>query len=450
MALVSRRPAPGPPRPFSFPSFERTQLANGLTVIACDIPGRHLCAAQLLLEAGAENEPATKAGVAALTARALTEGTQERDADSFADAVERLGADISAGAGFDIFRTAATVPVAHLHDTFALMSEAVRVPAFPPTEIERLLEERLNRIKQQRAHSGGRALLAFPQLVFEPSSAYARPTEGLQETVESLTRDDVEFYYQTFATPGSATLIVAGDLDGFDTVRVAEELLGDWKIDEPARTVPAVDSRLEERAVSFVDRPGSVQSDIIVGHPSLPRGADDRHLVDLVTEVLFGMFNSRLNMLLREEKGYTYGVRGSLETRRHAGLLFAWAPVQSPTTSESVHDIVEGFAQMNAEGMTQEELDGARDYVVGVFPLRNEAADQIASLIGQLVIYGLPDDHYDREREALQHVTVADVAEAAKRHLHPDRLGVVVVGDASEHADALRAADLGEVTVVPD
>jgi len=450
MALVDRRPTPGPPRPFSFPSFERTRLANGLTVIACNLPGRHLCAAQLLVEAGAENEPGSKGGVAALTARALTEGTHERDADSFADAVERLGADISAGVGFDIFRVAATVPVAHLHDALALMSEAVRVPSFPAAEVERLREERLNRMKQQRAHSGGRALLAFPQLVFDASSAYARPTEGLEDTVEALTRDDLEFYYQTFATPGSATLIVAGDLDGFDAVRVAEELLGDWKVDEPARTAPAVAGRLDARAVSFVDRPGSVQSDIIVGHPSVPRGVEDRHLVDLVTEVLFGMFNSRLNMLLREEKGYTYGVRGSLEARRHSGVLFAWAPVQSPTTVESARDIVDGFARMQADGMTQAELDAARDYMVGVFPLRNEGADQIASLIGQLVIYGLPDDHYDREREALQAVTVADVASGAQRHLHPGRLGIVVVGDASEHADAVRAADLGPVTVVSD
>ena len=449
-SLIPERPALGAPRPFRFPSFTRTRLANGMQVIACHLEGRPLGTAQVILEAGAENEAAAHGGVAGLAARALTEGTQRLDAAAFADEVERLGAEIATFASWDSLRARVNVPVARLRDAVALLAEAVRTPAFPGSEVDRLREERLNRIKQQYAHSGFRALLAFPQALYTADTPFARPADGDASTVEGLTRDDVASYYATFATPASATLVVAGDLSGFDAEAVGGELFGDWQTSEPERPKPPVADRLEETEITLVHRPGSVQSDIVIGHTSMTRSDPDHARVELISEVLAGLFNSRLNMLLREEKGYTYGVQGLFETRRSTGSFGVWSPVQTPYTAESVSDIVAGIRAMHAEGMTQDELDGARDYVTGVFPLRNETPEQISALIAQLVVYGLADDHYDAEREAMRALTREQIAEAARAHLRPDRLAVIVVGDADQVGDGLRETGVGTLRVIED
>jgi predicted Zn-dependent peptidase len=448
--LIGERPALGSPRPFAFPSLTRARLDNGMTVIACHLPGRALGTAQVILEAGAENERAEEGGVAGIAARALTEGTERLSGPDFADATERIGAEVGVSVSWDAMRARVNAPVARLRDGLALLAEAVRTPSFPAAEVDRLREERLNRIKQQYAHSGFRALMAFPESVYTTRTPFSRPSEGRAATVETLGRDEVERYYRAFATPGSATLVVAGDLSGVDAEGLAGELFGDWSTAEPERPKPTVEERLEATEVTLVHRPGSVQSDVVVGHRAVTRADPDHGRLELIGEVLGGLFNSRLNMLLREEKGYTYGVHGSLDAQRSSGLMFVWSPVQTPYTVESVGDIIEGYRTMHGSGMTQDELDSARDYINGVFPLRNETPEQIAALIAQLIVYGLPDDHYDAEREALQAVTLEQINEAARAHLRPERLAVIVVGDADQVGDGLKGAGFGPVTVVED
>ncbi|HEX9774427.1 MAG TPA: pitrilysin family protein [Actinomycetota bacterium] len=450
MTLVATRPVPGPPTAFSFPAFTRSTLSNGVTVVACHLPGKPLARAQLVLGAGAALEDPAKGGVAALAAGALTEGSERLGPAEFADAVERLGAEVDARAAWDALLVGATAPMAKMADALGLLAEVVRTPGFPPPEIDRLREERLNRIKQMRAHSGMRALLGFPKVTFAEGSPYARAREGEPETVAALTREDVAAFFGGHATPGAATLIVAGDLDGFDAEAVAGSLLGDWSAPEPDRApAPAVDAT-GGPAVTLIDRPGSVQSDIVYGHSSLTMSDADRPLLNLVEEVFAGLFNSRMNMIIREEKGYTYGVRGSLESNRNYGVLYQWTPVQAPNTGDSLAILAEGFATIQADGLTQEELETARDYLIGVFPLRNETAQQIASLLTNIVVFDLPDDHYDAENAMLAGVTLEEVNAVAKRSLRPADARAVIVGDASQVADQVRAAGLGEVAVVAD
>ncbi len=450
MTLIAERPSIGEPRPFRFPAFTRARIDNGLTVFGCHLPGRPLGAAMVVLDAGAEREDPAKGGVAALVARALSEGTGRRDAGAFAEAVEGIGAELQASANWDSLAASVTVPVRRLPEAMSLLAEAVTEPAFHDTEIERLREERQNRIRQMMANPRWRGFPALWEAVFGADGPYGRDAAGSLESVGSLTRDDVVAFHAARFAPSRATLVIAGDLGEVDAAVLASDAFGSWtatpgdvEVAEPvARTTPT--------AVTLIDRPGSVQSNLLIGQAGVARTSEDHLTLDLVMDVFGGMFNSRLNLLLREQKGYTYGVGGFADPMRRGGFAIVATAVQTPYTAESVADIVEGFGVMAERGVTATELGDARDYQLGVFPLRNETPQQIASLIGTLAVYGLPDDTYDVERDRLRGMTTDEVGAVAARALRPDRLAVCVVGDAEQVAEPLRAGGVGDVSIVSD
>jgi predicted Zn-dependent peptidase len=200
--------------------------------------------------------------------------------------------------------------------------------------------------------------------------------------------------------------------------------------------------------VRIVHRPGSVQSELRVGHPGLPRRIPDYHAVAVMSAILGGLFNSRLNMKLREEKGYTYGAGASFDLRRFAGPFTARAAVNTDATAPALADLVAELRRMRDELPTDAELRAARDYLVGVFPLRFETPGPVVSAVGGLVTYELPDDELDRYRPAVEAVTGEDVLAAARAHLDLEHLGVVVVGDADAVAADVEALGIGDVEVV--
>jgi zinc protease len=448
--LVSERPLPAPARPYRFPPFTRTFLDSGLEVIACHLPGRRLCSARLVLDAGAEREPAGKAGVATLAAWALTEGTERHDAGSFAQASERLGADISIDASWDFLQARLSVPVSRLEPALDLLAEAVRRPTFPNREVERLRAERLNEIRQDHAEPGRRANLMLLEAVYTAGSVYARPAAGTAHTVAGLDQEDLERFYHLYATPGAATLVLAGDLEGVEVERMVKSLFGDWSTSEPPRTAPEVEEALTGTSVSLVHRPGSVQSHIALGHMGAPRITPDFLPMSLIASVLGGMFTSRLNLKLREEKGYTYGARAGFDFRRQAGPFMASAAVQTRVTVDATADAIEEIRRLRSHGVTDEELKEARDYLVGVFPISFETPEAISHAIARLTVYGLPDDYYDSYRGAMEQVSIEEVDAAARRRLRPDRMAIVVVGDAEILERSLMEAGFGPVRVIVD
>lgn len=450
MTLAGTRPTPGPPRPYRFPRFERERLANGMQVVRCHVPGRPIGSALLVTEAGAAYEAAAEGGVGALAARTLTEGTELRDAAAFTDAAERIGADIGAGCDWDSFHVGLDVPVARMGDALELLAEAVRRPAFPEREVERLRDERLSRIKQEYANPASRGRLAFLEAVYIAESPYARPVEGTATTVAGLDRDRVFSFYRTYSTPSSATLVLACDLDRAQVDGAAERLFEDWRAPEPGRAQPLVAGAVERTSVTLVHRPGAVQSQLAVGHIGLERSTPDYAAVRIVEAVLGGLFNSRLEWKLREEKGYTYFAFAQFDLRRQAGPFICGAAPQTAVTVDAVADTLAEIRTLRDGGVTAEELETAREYIVGVAPLRYETPDRIADAIGQLAVYGLPDDYYDTQRERYEALTVEDVLRAAREHLHPDRTAVVVVGDAEALEGPMRAAGFGPVTVIED
>jgi zinc protease len=450
--VVAERPTPGHPRPYAFPAFERDRLPNGLTVITVPLPGRPLVSATLVLRNGAVDEPADVAGSTVLAARALSEGTENYDAIALVEASERLGASLHAETSWDSMSAGVEVPGERLDLAAELLAEMVGRPTFPDSEVDRLRDERLNDILQARADPRRRAEEAFVETIYTADSPYHRPSAGLEPTVAPLDAAALRAAWERGMDPATTTLVVGGDLTGLDVPAMAERLFGGWTTADGARPQPAIMARpaLDTRIVRLVHRPESVQTEIRIGHPGLPRRIPDYHAVSVMTTILGGLFNSRLNMNLREDKGYTYGAGAGFDLRRAAGPFAARAAVNTDVTVPALREMLRELERMREESVTDAELRAARDFLIGVFPLRFETPGPVVGSIAGLIVHGLPDDELARYREGIEAVSADDVRTAARAHLHLERAGIVLVGDAEKIAADVEAAGIGPVEVVRD
>lgn len=450
-AALGTRPVAGTPRPFRFPTFERGRLSGGLAVLTVHLPGRPLVSASLLLPAGAVDEPSAEGGATVLAARALTEGTLRHDAIALIEASERLGASLRAEAGWDTTVIGVDVPAERLAPALELLAEVVHEPAFPDREVERLRDQRLNAILQARAEPGRRADEAFVERVYSPLSPYARPSGGREETVRGLDPAILRRAYLRRAGFERAALVVGGDLSGIDVAGLAEPLVGTLGPGEAASNdAPVIAAAAGGPRIRLVHRPGSVQSELRVGGVGLARRSPDYYPVSVLAMILGGLFNSRLNMKLREEKGFTYGAHAGWDFRRFAGPFSARAAVNTDATVPALRDLVDELRRIGDEPVTDAELTAARDFLVGVFPLRFETPGPVVAALGGLATYGLPDDELDRYRPNVEAVSTADVLDAARAHLDVEGMAIVLVGDADAVGSELEAAGLGDVEVVRD
>lgn len=449
--VVAERPTPGTPRPYDFPAVERSRLGNGLSVIVAHLPGRLLVSASLVLRNGAADEPEEDAGATVLAARALTEGTARYDAIALVEASERLGASLHAEAGWDALSIGVDVPAARLEPALELLAEVALNPTFPTAEVERLRDERLNDLLQAEADPRRRADEAFAATIYSGGSPYRRPAGGTRETVERLDADRLRAAYERGLDPARATLIVGGDLTGLDVPAIAERLLGNWGPAYGAASTALIvaESGVRERFVRVIHRPGSVQTEIRVGHVGLPRRIPDFHALSVMGAILGGLFNSRLNAKLREEKGYTYGAGAGFDLRRAAGPFAARAAVNTDVTVPAIADTLAELERIRAEPVTAAELTAARDYLVGVFPLRFETPGPVVGALAGLAVHELPEDELARYRPAIEAVTV-EAVQAAAQHVRPDAAAIVLVGDADAFGDDLARVGFGRVVIERD
>jgi len=449
-AALATRPVPGTPRPYHFPAFERGLLTGGLPVIAVHLPGRPLVTASLVLPSGAADEPASDGGAAVLAARALAEGTERFDAVGLVEAAERLGASLRAEASWEATVAGVDVPAQRLGPALELLAEVVRRPTFPAREVERLRDQRLNDILQARADPGRRADEAFAEAIYHPESPFARPAGGRAETVAGLVPETLRRAHRRWPDFRRAALVVGGDLAGIDLPSILEPLFGDFgpAADAAPAAEPSAAGAVERTFVRLVDRPGSVQSELRIGHVGVARRIPDYHAVAVMATILGGLFGSRLNLRLREERGYTYGAWAGFDFRRLPGPFSARAAVHTEVTVPAIADVLAELRRMREGPVSDAELRAACDYLVGVFPLRFETPGPVVGSIGGLVTHELPDDELDRYRPAIEAVTADDVLAAARAHLDPDRAAIVVVGDADAVAGDLERAGFGDVEVV--
>jgi predicted Zn-dependent peptidase len=449
LRLVADPPQPGAPRDWTFPAFERSTVAGG-RVMAAHLPGRPLAVVTLLLEGGAATEPAGREGVSLLVARGLSEGTADKDAYAFAVAGERLGATWRADSDWDSVRCGFEVPSGELLAATELLAEAVRTPALTDEIVKRIREERLDDVRIDLSQPGPRAATAFAQALFAAGCRYARPDGGDIDSIAGLTPDDLRDFHAARFVPSAATLIVAGDLDGVDVEALGRAVFEGWSGEAPEVRRSAVEHQPSGRRLIVVDRPGSVQSMLYVGHEGPPRRTPDYVPMTTMALALGGMFNSRLNYRLREDKGYTYGAFGGFDCRRDTGVFVARAAVQSEVTVAAFRDHVAEIELMQADGLTAEELDRARSYRAGIFPINFAGPGAVASGLAEVVVHGHPDDHFDRLRAAILALGTDEVNAAAAERLHAEQLVAVVVGDAAAIREDLEGTGFGPVDVIRD
>jgi len=451
LRIVAERPTPGTPRPYDFPDVERTRLANGLSLAVIHLPGRPLVSATLVLRNGAADEPDGEGGATVLAARALTEGTARYDAIALVEASERLGASIHAEAGWDAMSIGVDVPAARLEAALELLAEVALHPTFPEAEVDRLRDERLNDLLQAEADPRRRADEVFAATIYSGGSPYRRPSGGLKPTVERLDAARLRAAYQRGLDPARAMLIVGGDLSGIDVGAIAARLLGGWGAAYGAGPTGSIvaESAVRERFVRVVHRPGSVQTEIRIGHVGLPRRIADFHALSVMGAILGGLFNSRLNTKLREEKGYTYGAGAGFDLRRAAGPFAARAAVNTDVTIPAIVDMLAELDRIRSAPVEASELRAARDFLIGVFPLRFETPGPVVGALAGLAVHDLPDDELARYRPAIEAVTIEAVL-AAAGHIRTAQAAIVLLGDADAFGSELESAGLGPVVIERD
>jgi len=425
----SGRPAALPPRPYQFPRFERRRLSNGVQLVVAPVRKLPIATVLALVDAGAACDERGREGVAALTAELLLEGTLTSDGAELVDRFERLGASVDASADWDGAAVTLTALRDHLGPAIALLGEVLRSPAFPQREVERLKAERLAERLQLRAEPRGLADEMFTRILYEPHSRYSKPEGGSEESVSSITRADVQRFYEARYRPASVTLIIAGDTTPDDAERMAAEAFGDWNGDAAKPVQISSAPARAQRALHIVAKPDAQQSELRLGSIWLPRSHPDYHSSVVMNAILGGLFSSRINLNLREKHGYTYGAFSHLDWRRQAGPFVVSTAVQSEVTAPAASEAISEIERIRAEKVTDDELSLATSYLGGVFPIRYETTYAIAGALATLVRYGLPDDFYDTYRDHVRAVSSEDVLRVARAHLNPTELQMLVVGD---------------------
>ncbi|MFE9999150.1 M16 family metallopeptidase [Streptomyces avermitilis] len=448
------QPQAGEARPWAFPAPERGTLDNGLTVLRCQRPGQQVVAVEVLLDAPLDAEPASLDGVATIMARAFSEGTDKHTAEEFAAELERCGATLDAHADHPGVRLSLEVPVSRLPKALGLLADALRAPAFEDSEIERLVRNRLDEIPHETANPARRAAKELSKELFPATSRMSRPRQGTEETVQKIDSAAVRAFYERYVRPATATVVVVGDLAGVDLDGLLAETLGAWtgSSAEP-RPVPPVTADDRGRVI-IVDRPGAVQTQLLIG-----RVGADRHdrvwpAQVLGTYCLGGTLTSRLDRVLREEKGYTYGVRAFGQVLRSApdgtgvAMLAISGSVDTPNTGPALDDLWKVLRTLAAEGLTDAERDVAVQNLVGVAPLKFETAGAVAGTLADQVEQHLPDDYQATLYQQLAATGTVEATAAAVSAFPMDRLVTVLVGDAAQIAEPVKALGIGEVSVV--
>ncbi|HVE97846.1 MAG TPA: pitrilysin family protein [Mycobacteriales bacterium] len=446
--LVPERPAAGEPRPYRFPAFTRHDVAGG-TVIACHLERRPIVSMALVSRVGAAAEDPGSAGVAQLTADLLGQGAGGLDAHAFAIAGERLGASWFAAVGWDSSHLGFDVPSFAVPEAARLLNSALVAPAMIAEELARVRDERVDDLVAEAARPRVRAARELAARLWAEGTRYALPQGGTPDTVEGVDLDAVRAWHESRLLPGAAALVLAGDLTELDLDLVGAAVFDGWAgTGEAGGASPQ--AATGGRRVVVVDRPGSVQSALALGHLGPARGAPDEVALTTMQAALGGLFNSRLNYTLREKKGYTYGASAQYDMRRDGGVFVAQSEVKTEVTAPAVVDAVAEIAGMQAGGIRDDELDDVRRQRVERYPLAFASPRGVLGALSDLVVHDLPDDYYDRQRERIAAVGKDEVDSAAAKHLRLDELTLVVVGDASAVADSLGDVGLGPVEVRTD
>jgi zinc protease len=442
----SHPPQLGPAPALRLPQIQKRQLSNGLPVWLVELHEVPVVQVNLLVLGGSASETGKKFGVSSLTAAMLEQGAGSRSALEIADAIDYLGADLSAASGFDSTAVRLHVPVSHLAEALPIMADVALRPTFPKDELERQRRQRLTSLLQGRDDPATISSATFARVLYGTEHRYGVPTFGTAETIKTFTVDDLKAFYASIFRPDNATLIVVGDVTADRVVPLLESSFGGWKAAEGSKLMAALPPVNEPaaRQVYLVDKPGAPQSQIRIGWIGVARSTPDYFPLRVLNTALGESFTSRLNNNLREQHGYTYGASSTFDMRASAGPFYASAGVQTDKTAES---LTEFFNELNGilKPIPAEELTRAKNYIALRYPGGFETTGDISRRLEDAVVYRLPDDYFSSFVQKIQAVTAADVQRVAQKYIAPGRFAVIVVGDQKVIEPKIQALNLGPI-----
>ena len=440
-----KAPAGGADVVFVPPRIQEATLRNGIHVLLVERHELPIVAVRVVAAEGAE---AGGVGVGSFAGALLASGTKTRSALEISDAFESLGADFAAGADDDSVGVSARVLTPKLHDALALLADLLQHPTFPKEEVDRERSRRLNEIG--RARDMPARLLADTrlELLYPASHPYAHPLLGTAEAVEKITSADLAKFHSAVVQPDLVTIAIAGDVTRQTAVEELERAFGAWR-GKARRVKPPAEPPFDAKGprVVLIDRPGATQSNVSVTDVGVPRVTRDHDAITLMNAILGGQFSSRINLNLREKHAYTYGARSGFDMRHGAGPFGVGGAIKTESTAPAIKEILAEIDAIRAAQVTEEELADAKNNVVKQLPSWFESAGGTATTLASMAVFGLPLDEYATLPARIRQVTRDDVQRVAAAHLRPERLRVVVVGDAAKIKASLGQLGLGEVVM---
>ena len=451
----SQLPIPGPAGAFVFPRIERRRLANGLEVRVISHRSVPVASMVLLVPGGSASDDVERPGLVSLLADLLDEGSRGMSALEVSDRIARIGGDLDVDVNHDSTVVSLTTLDRFLETGLSLVHEISTEPNLTDADFTRVRQLRLERLRQLRDHPGALADRSFAKVIYQ-THPYALPGYGTGESLAAITVDQVRIRHARMFQPDGATLVLAGDRPASELLAAAEAVFGGWTNDRAVAPIPRDAGRLDpprtpSARLGIVSRPGSAQSELRVGHVAASRATPDYHAIILLNAVLGGQFVSRLNMNLREDKGYTYGVRTGFDLRRGMGPFVLQTSVGSDVTVPALRESLRELTDIRgARPVTTDELALARSSVALGYPRGFETVQQVARSVAQLALHELPDSYFEDFVPTLLKVTLDEVTAAAEQYLDPARMAALIVGDTEKIGDAIGDLGLGApVAVIP-
>ena len=443
-AWRNEHPQAGVASKLSLPVPKRFKLSNGLTVLLVEQHNLPVVAMNLQVLSGSEANPANKPGLASFMADMLDEGTNKRSALQIADEAAQIGATLTTGSGSDAAWVNTRVLKKNLDAAFDLMADVALNPSFPQKEIDRVRSNRLTRVRQQRDNPNALADRALRNAIYGSAHPYGYVELGTQESVSSITRDDMLNFWKAGFVPGNAALVVAGDVTETELRAMAEKYFGKWSGKSAPVHLP--DAGLSTtRQILLLDKPGAPQTALRIGHVGVARSNPDYVPLEVMNLSLGGLFTSRINQNLREKNGYTYGAFTFFDYRRGQGPFVTATGVRTDVTAPAVREIFKEIDGVRATRLSDDELKRIKDAFARSLAGRFETTDQTVLSISDSFIYDLPLDFYNTLPARIDAVTASDVQRVAEKYLKPDAMVIVAVGDRSKIEPELQKLNLGAI-----
>jgi zinc protease len=447
----STRPDQGTPPKADFPEIQRATLSNGLEIVLAERHAAPLVEMRLLVDAGYAADTKAPMGTARLALEMLDEGTKRRSALEISDELTMLGAELSTSSNVDQSIVRMSALTQFLDGSLDLFADVVLNPSFPDKELTRLRQQQLALIKREKATPIQMALRVFPKLVYGENHAYSVPFtgSGYEDTVAEIDRDNLVDFHGSWFLPNNSTLVIAGDTTLDEIVPALEKRFAGWKAGEaPAKIIAEVADHANQ-SIYLIDRPGSEQSVIFAGHLAPPKGNGEEIAIETLNTVLGGDFVSRINMNLREDKGWSYGAGTFIPGARGQRPFVAYAPVQTDKTKESMMELTRELSGIIGDNPpSDDEVARAKDSRTLTLPGQWETVSDVAGSLADLVRFGYSDDYFDTYADQVGGLDLGQVSGAARTLVKPDGLVWVVVGDREKIEDGIHALGYGTLQIL--